>query len=63
MGRMREAGIVRQERKDALLRAVLSAVAELESQFGEGAYPKRVLMADFPAGAALIPNPVNRGDL
>lgn len=36
------------------------AVAELEAQFGEGAYPKRVLMADFPAGADLIPNPVNR---
>ena len=37
-----------------------SAVAEIEAQFGEGAYPKRVLMADFPLGAALIPNPVNR---
>jgi molybdopterin-biosynthesis enzyme MoeA-like protein len=36
------------------------AVAEIEAQFGEGAYPKRVLMADFPQGAALIPNPVNR---
>lgn len=37
------------------------AVAEIVAQFGEdGAYPKRVLMADFPAGAALIPNPVNR---
>ncbi len=36
------------------------AVAEIEAQFGEGAYPKRVLMADFPLGAALIPNPVNR---
>ncbi len=36
------------------------AVAEIEAQFGEGAYPKRVLMADFPRGAALIPNPVNR---
>ena len=37
-----------------------AAVAEIEAQFGEGAYPKRVLMADFPAGADLIPNPVNR---
>lgn len=37
-----------------------AAVAEIEAQFGEGAYPKRVLMADFPLGAALIPNPVNR---
>lgn len=36
------------------------AVAEIEAQFGEKAYPKRVLMADFPQGAALIPNPVNR---
>ena len=36
------------------------AVAEIEAQFGEGAYPKRVIMADFPQGAALIPNPVNR---
>lgn len=37
-----------------------AAVDEIEAQFGEAAYPKRVLMADFPAGAALIPNPVNR---
>ena len=36
------------------------AVAEIEAQFGEGAYPKRVIMADFPQGAALVPNPVNR---
>lgn len=36
------------------------AVAEIEAQYGESAYPKRVLMADFPLGAALIPNPVNR---
>ena len=36
------------------------AVAEIEAQFGEGAYPKRVMMADFPQGAGLIPNPVNR---
>lgn len=36
------------------------AVAEIEAQFGESAYPKRVLMADFPQGAAIIPNPVNR---
>lgn len=36
------------------------AVAEIEAQFGERAYPKRVLMADFPANAGLIPNPVNR---
>lgn len=36
------------------------AVAEIEAQFGEAAYPKRVLMADFPQGATLIPNPINR---
>ena len=36
------------------------AVAEIEAQFGEGAYPKRVMMADFPQGADIIPNPVNR---
>lgn len=36
------------------------AVANIEAQYGEGAYPKRVLMADFPNGADLIPNPVNR---
>jgi molybdopterin-biosynthesis enzyme MoeA-like protein len=36
------------------------AVSLLEDQFGEAAYPKRILMAELPAGAALIPNPVNR---
>ena len=36
------------------------AVAEIEAQFGEAAYPKRVLMADFPKGAQMIPNPFNR---
>lgn len=36
------------------------ALAEIEAQYGENAYPKRVVMADFPLGAALIPNPVNR---
>jgi molybdopterin-biosynthesis enzyme MoeA-like protein len=36
------------------------AVGEIEAQYGESAYPKRVLMADFPLGATLIPNPVNR---
>lgn len=36
------------------------AVANIVAQYGEGAYPKRVLMADFPQGCALIPNPVNR---
>ena len=36
------------------------AVAEIVAQFGEEAYPKRVFMANFPQGANLIPNPVNR---
>jgi molybdopterin-biosynthesis enzyme MoeA-like protein len=36
------------------------AVAEIEAQFGDAAYPFRVLMAEFPAGATIIPNPVNR---
>ena len=36
------------------------ALLELEAQFGEAAYPKRVLMVDFPKGAEIIPNPVNR---
>lgn len=38
----------------------LGAVAEIKAQYGESAYPKRVLMADLPQGATLIPNPVNR---
>lgn len=37
-----------------------AAVAEIEAQFGESAYPKRVLMAEFPKDADLIPNPINR---
>ena len=36
------------------------AVASIEQQFGAAAYPHRVLMAEFPAGATIIPNPVNR---
>lgn len=36
------------------------AVALIEAQYGESAYPKRVLMADFPKGCDLIPNPINR---
>lgn len=34
--------------------------ALIVAQYGERAFPNRVLMADFPRGAALIPNPVNR---
>ena len=36
------------------------AVASIEQQFGAAAYPNRVLMAEFPHGATIIPNPVNR---
>src|SRR5437660_431679 len=36
------------------------AVAEIEAQFGAAAYPNRILMAEFPAGSRIIPNPVNR---
>jgi molybdopterin-biosynthesis enzyme MoeA-like protein len=32
----------------------------LLAEFGERTYPNRALMVDFPAGASLIPNPVNR---
>ncbi|MBI2382880.1 MAG: competence/damage-inducible protein A [Gammaproteobacteria bacterium] len=32
----------------------------IERQYGVQAHPHRVLMADFPQGAGLIPNPVNR---
>jgi molybdopterin-biosynthesis enzyme MoeA-like protein len=36
------------------------AVANIIAQYGDSAHPKRVLMADFPKGADLIPNPINR---
>lgn len=36
------------------------AVAEIEAQFGPEAYPQRVRMAEFPLGAAIIPNFYNR---
>lgn len=36
------------------------AVKEIEARFGEAAYPRRVLMAEFPEGADIVPNPVNR---
>lgn len=36
------------------------AVASIVRRFGESAYPHRVLMAEFPAGATIIPNPVNQ---
>ena len=36
------------------------AVKEIEAQFSDAAYPHRILMADLPEGAVLIPNPINR---
>jgi molybdopterin-biosynthesis enzyme MoeA-like protein len=36
------------------------AVCEIEAQFGDDAYPKRILMAELPEGSSLIPNPINR---
>ncbi|HUF19245.1 MAG TPA: molybdopterin-binding protein [Burkholderiales bacterium] len=36
------------------------AVAEIEARFGAEAYPKRVMMAEFPAGSRIVPNPYNR---
>lgn len=36
------------------------ALAIILEKFGDAAYPKRVIMADFPAGSELIPNPYNR---
>lgn len=36
------------------------AVREIEAQFGDGAYPQRIRMAELPKGSVIIPNPVNR---
>ncbi|MCF6346568.1 MAG: competence/damage-inducible protein A [Thiomicrorhabdus sp.] len=36
------------------------AVAEIEAQFGEQAYPQRIRMAEYPKGADIIPNAYNR---
>jgi molybdopterin-biosynthesis enzyme MoeA-like protein len=36
------------------------AEAEIVARFGDAAFPKRVIMADFPHGADMIPNPFNR---
>ena len=41
------------------IRRHAQAEAILLSQYGDAALPNRVLMADFPEGAGLIPNPVN----
>jgi molybdopterin-biosynthesis enzyme MoeA-like protein len=36
------------------------AQAIIEDNFGERAYPNRILMSDLPEGASLIPNSINR---
>lgn len=36
------------------------AMAILHEKFGEDVYPYKVRMAEFPKGATLIPNPINR---
>jgi len=36
------------------------AVALIVNEYGERAFPNRVIMAEFPQGAGLIPNPINR---
>ncbi|WP_438969746.1 competence/damage-inducible protein A [Methylophaga sp.] len=36
------------------------AVREIESQFGESAYPNRILMGHLPEGSRIIPNAINR---
>ena len=36
------------------------ATALIEARYGERARPQRIRMAEFPAGAELIPNPVNQ---
>lgn len=36
------------------------ACSIIENKFGDRAYPNRILMSDLPAGAELIPNPINQ---
>lgn len=36
------------------------AVREIEAQYGDSAYPNRILMGHLPEGSRIIPNPVNR---
>lgn len=45
---------------DLPLRRHPDGEALIVAEYGERAHPNRVLMADFPQGAGLIPNPVNR---
>ena len=48
------------EAAGVLLQRHAEAAAGIEGQFGEGAYPTRIRMADLPVGSELIPNPCNR---
>jgi molybdopterin-biosynthesis enzyme MoeA-like protein len=36
------------------------AVALIENEYGDKAYPNRILMANLPEGSRIIPNPINR---
>jgi len=36
------------------------AVAEIEAQYGEEAFPNRILMGHLPVGSRIIPNTINR---
>ncbi len=38
----------------------IEAESFILNRYGEAAHPKRVIMADFPQGADIIPNPVNQ---
>ena len=44
---------------DLIIERHLEATKCIEKQFGEDAYPKRILMADLPYQANLIPNSIN----
>lgn len=48
------------EALDLPLVAQPEALQILEARFGAATYPHRVHLAEFPQGAALVPNPVNQ---
>ncbi|MDH3327184.1 MAG: molybdopterin-binding protein [Gammaproteobacteria bacterium] len=53
----------RQCAADAFLQPITrhpEATRLIEAQFSEAAYPKRILMADLPEHAAIVPNPINQ---
>ena len=45
---------------DVPLEMHAEGIKELEAQFGAEAWPNRVKMVEYPQGARLIPNPINR---